>query len=59
MKTPDEIKLGLMCCASANGCVRCPYRHENMPCECVDVVVDAIAYIRKLEKDVLRWRGEL
>lgn len=52
MKTPDEIKRGLKCCASENGCVRCPYKDEDMPYVCVDVVVDALAYIRQLEARV-------
>jgi hypothetical protein len=58
MKTPDEIKKGLECCASIANCADgCPYHVivegsfgcEEMGCE-DGLLPDALAYIQKLEK---------
>lgn len=50
MKTPDEIKTGLICCAQMMNdgqCQKCPYDGERC---CADVMMlDALDYIRQLE----------
>ena len=60
MKKPDEIKRGLECCINGECNSKrntCPYRKAS---DCASAaLMDALAYIRELEKDVLRGRGEL
>lgn len=46
MKTPNEIKKGLQCI----NCDICPYKKQN----CVDVLNDALAYIKQLESIISR-----
>lgn len=53
MKTPDEIKKGLECCADLQGydadCLNCPYNGEQW---CGDKSkADALTYIRQLERE--------
>lgn len=50
MKTPDEIKKGLECCANDN-CEECPYKDSK----CVCFEKDARAYIQQLESKVPHW----
>ena len=57
MKTPDEIKKGLECCNTYNGCQSCPYDDEvekGWVC-CVQRNADALAYIQQLEVKVPQW----
>jgi len=51
MKTPDEIKKGLECCAQPgfNSCKDCPYKGE---CDKMENITDALAYIQQLEEKV-------
>lgn len=52
MKTPEEIKRGLEMCAQT--CFMCPEECPYMMTECSQgdkVMADALAYIRRLEKD--------
>ena len=62
MKTPEEIKKGLEFCATMpypKACiVGCEYYGEGMTC-IPALMADALDYIRKLEEDVQRGRGEL
>ena len=49
MKTPEEIKMGLECCAEVYGaCVHCPYINEA--CCSYKSKRDAFNYIEQLEK---------
>ena len=57
MKTPEEIKNGLECCADLQGydadCLNCPYNGEQW---CGDKSkTDALAYIQQLEAKVPKW----
>ena len=63
MKTPDEIKKGLMFCGDgdlfAGGCEDCNYRHAGCS---TALSVDALAYIEQLEakiSELLRGRDDL
>lgn len=48
MKTPDEIKKGLLICGGGFGdCAECPY-HQT-PAACMKLSQDALAYIQQLE----------
>ena len=48
MKTPDEIKKALKCCATLHGCNECPYHGEK----CVSTSTeDTLAYIQQLERE--------
>lgn len=48
MKTPDEIKKGLLICSGGFGdCAECPY-HQT-PAACMKLSEDALAYIQQLE----------
>lgn len=51
MKTPEEIKRGLECCAIRQCCQGCPYDGVKKNAQdCMDVLQsDGLAYIRKLE----------
>ena len=52
MKTPEEIKRGLECCAIRKRCAVCPYENNSMSQKCMDTLeADALAYIRKLERE--------
>lgn len=54
MKTPDEIKKGLLICGGGFGdCAECPY-HQT-PAACMKLSQDALAYIQQLEHQI----GEL
>ena len=62
MKTPDEIKKGLVYCNTFNNCQNCPYDKDGEGWGCVvERNADALAYIQQLEmrhgKDinVPRW----
>ena len=52
MKTPDEIKRGLKCCAYAT-CNGCPYAEDG--CAINREMIDALEYIQQLENHI----GEL
>lgn len=53
MKTPEEIKRGLDCCANRadlyDGCSPCSYNGEKLIC--YELQIDALAYIQQLERD--------
>lgn len=53
MKTPDEIKKGLECCARVGYCYKCPYQEGCFhPSDDVcPMHMDALAYIQQLEAD--------
>lgn len=52
MKTPEEIKRGLECCAIRKSCAACPYNDGKPSVECMDTLeADALAYIRQLERE--------
>ena len=54
MKTPEEIKKGLLICGGGFGdCAECPY-HQT-PAACMKLSQDALAYIQQLEHQI----GEL
>lgn len=56
MKTPDEIKNGLVFCNTFNNCHNCPYDKESCGWGCkVERNADALAYIQQLEAQVSRW----
>ena len=52
MKSPDEIKKGLECCADVGRCLfECPYCVGNNTLACINKMGnDALAYIRQLEQ---------
>lgn len=53
MKTPEEIKRGMECCINLteldDSCSPCPYCGEKLAC--ADKDIDALAYIRQLERE--------
>ena len=49
MKTADEIKKALECCACMNGCRICPYMGEKCT---LTLSVDTLAYIQQLEDHI-------
>ncbi len=51
MKTPEEVKKALECCASLGfgNCARCPYNNDA---QCVHLVEDGLAYIKHLEANM-------
>ncbi len=53
MKTPDEIKKGLECCAGVGRCrSECPYYASNNTLACTNKKsMDALSYIRQLERE--------
>ncbi len=58
MKTPDEIKKGMLLCIYMDGpCSECPYDKESYNIEeCTKVMnADAFGYIQQLEALVPRW----
>ena len=48
MKTPEEIKKSLECCAQFLECRHCPYNGEKCT---VESSMDALAYIQQLERE--------
>lgn len=57
MKTPEEIKKGLECCARASeeACKHCPYCNDCDIFEACNLYRDALAYINQLEARVPEW----
>ena len=57
MKTSDEIKKGLACCAksSLEACEHCPYRKDCDNFNAGNLYRDALAYINQLEARVPKW----
>lgn len=57
MKTPDEIKKGLECCARASEEARkhCPYCNDCDIFEACNLYRDALAYITQLEARGPKW----
>ena len=57
MKTHDEIKKGLVCCAksSLEACEHCPYRKDCENFDACNLYRDALAYITQLEALVPKW----
>lgn len=53
MKTPDEIKKGLECCARVGYCYQCPYQEEcfHPSDDACPMHMDALAYIKQLEAE--------
>lgn len=50
MKTTEEIKKGIQCCATEESCRNCPYDTSNW---CVrSLMKDACSYINKLEERI-------
>ena len=62
VKTPEEIKKVLQCCARAE-CAYCPYKDCETYDECTGALAaDALAYIKQAEKELEahRWyNGEV
>lgn len=56
MKTPEEIKRGLMVCSNLEGsCEECPYKpeiKEELACSIGIMKKDALAYIEQLEERI-------
>ena len=57
MKTEEEIKKGLECCSSGNGCPYetvkdCPYRITNASCDRAGLMADALGMISGLEEEI-------
>ena len=59
MKSPDDIKKGLECCASFDSdmCLQCPYDDGHIAC-CLDKNQDALAYINQLEQRLAQAERE-
>lgn len=57
MKTPEEIKKGLECCARASeeACKHCPYGNDCDNFEAGNLYRDALAYINQLEARGHGW----
>lgn len=57
MRSPDEIKKGIACCAEASSgaCGRCPYVNDCEDFEAGNLYRDALAYITQLEARVTKW----
>ena len=51
MKTPEDIKRGLECCAIRKTCKGCPYDEKTAACMNT-LEAEALAYIRQLERKV-------
>lgn len=52
MKTPDQIKKALGCCADSD-CRNCPYKNCDSYDECTEAMAaDAFTYIEQLEKEL-------
>lgn len=52
MKTPDEIKRGLECCAGAAPCKDCPYFNNNDAACARNKNRDALERIQQLEREL-------
>lgn len=53
MKTPEEIKRGLECCAIRKTCRGCPYENNSYSTACMNTLdAEALAYIKQLERKV-------
>lgn len=57
MQTPDEIKAALKSCAE-DDCRKCGYYKAKATCQ-QDVAADALAYIQRLEAELVTTRKEL
>lgn len=57
MRSPEEIKKGLACCAKASleECNHCPYGNDCDIFEACNLYRDALAYINQLEARVTKW----
>ena len=57
MRSPEEIKKGLACCAKASleECDHCPYGNDCDIFEACNLYRDALAYINQLEARVTKW----
>ena len=57
MRSPDQIKKGLACCADASpaACGRCPYVNDCEDFGACKLPRDALAYINQLEARVPKW----
>ena len=57
MRSPDEIKKGIACCAVASpaACGRCPYVNDCEDFDAGNLYRDALAYITQLEARVPKW----
>lgn len=55
MKTSEEIKRGLECCAGAARCKDCPYYSDNAASCGRNKNRDALAYIQQMEVALPRW----
>ena len=57
MRSPEEIKKGLACCAKASleECDHCPYGNDCDIFEACNLYRDALAYINQLEARVPKW----
>ena len=55
-RTPEEIKMGLECCTSdkMDSCDECPY--QGRPCNDIENLKDALAYIQWLEYELSEIR---
>ena len=51
MKTPDEINMGLECCAGVGQCNECPYSDTWHPMCIIKKSKDALALIHQLEAE--------
>lgn len=60
MKTDDEIKRGLHCCAHPMNCQTCPYNPEGTSIVCRDIMErDALALINRLEEENMCMRIQM
>ena len=57
MKSPEEVKKALSCCAKASleECDHCPYGSDCDIFEACNLYRDALAYINRLEARVPKW----
>lgn len=59
MKSPDESKKGLECCANSGACVTCPYDKRDFPRCVARKSRDALALIQQYEADKQQLEGLL
>ena len=57
MKSHEEIKKGLECCSSGNGCTYetvkdCPYRITNCSCDMAGLMADALQMANEQEEHI-------